>query len=645
MRALFPACIAALPAAAGAYQDERETQGPRVVGRIEVQGIAIEASVTPLEPSPTDALVEGQQVRVAFRIADTATGAPQTTLRPAAWLHPADEEQPCEDKVRGFLSGGIVSRADVDLNVFYVVALNGDATLSVVDPLFGYGGSKLLALVELASPGEDWVLSADRTRLFVSEPLAQSVAVVDPSTWTVAGRLETGPRPVRVALQPDERYLWVGCDGDDGDGDAVSGVSVFDALTHERVAHVPTGAGHHELAFSPDSRFAFVTNEDAGTLSVIDVWTMKIERTFVVGRRPVSVAVSPLSGAAYVVDADAGEVHVHDATSLAKIATIDVEPGVGELSFDPSGRLGFLPNPDANTVDIIDSSAHRVVQTADVGVRPDQVTFTDTLAYVRSLGSELVWMIPIDQVGVEGRPVPIIEFSGGQAPFGLGSGPATAEGIVAAPGGTAVLVPNPADGAIYYYREGMAAPMGHYKNYGREPRAAMVVDRSLQEIEPGLYATDVELRSAGTLDLTFFVDAPRIAHCFSVAVEPDPELEAARAGRLRVKLEPLADELTVDAGAPLRVRVRVTDAATGVPRLDLADVGLLAFHAGGWQERHRLAHAGAGVYETSLTLPDRGSYYLFFRCPSQEVEYADVPPRVVRALEAEPAEQPAGAER
>ena len=32
--------------------------------------------------------------------------------------------------------------AELDLNQFYVLALNNDATITVVDPRFGFGGTK-----------------------------------------------------------------------------------------------------------------------------------------------------------------------------------------------------------------------------------------------------------------------------------------------------------------------------------------------------------------------------------------------------------------------------------------------------------------------------------------------------------------------
>jgi hypothetical protein len=41
--------------------------------------------------------------------------------------------------------------------------------------------------------------------------------------------------------------------------------------------------------------------------------------------------------------------------------------------------------------------------------------------------------------------------------------------------------------------EGMNAPMGNYKTYGHQARAVTVVDRSLKEVEPGVYAGKVRI--------------------------------------------------------------------------------------------------------------------------------------------------------
>ncbi len=73
---------------------------------------------------------------------------------------------------------------------------------------------------------------------------------------------------------------------------------------------------------------------------------------------------------------------------------------------------------------------------------------------------------------------------------------------------------NPVDKVLYYYSEGMAAPMGNFQNYRREPLAVMVVDRSLREIKPGIYSTTIKLPASGRYDVAFLNDSPRVSHCF-----------------------------------------------------------------------------------------------------------------------------------
>lgn len=64
-----------------------------------------------------------------------------------------------------------------------------------IDPLLGFGGSKLLTLILLKSPGEDWALTANGAKLFVSMPKINQVAVVDTATLKVISNvLITGLR-------------------------------------------------------------------------------------------------------------------------------------------------------------------------------------------------------------------------------------------------------------------------------------------------------------------------------------------------------------------------------------------------------------------------------------------------------------------
>lgn len=595
--------------------------------RIVREGIAIQFEMEPVAGGTEKrGFREGDLVRFRFRVNDTNSGAPLSGLYPAAWLdlhvkNGQGEARSCKEKVGSFIGASLISPAELDLNVYYVLALNDDATISVVDPLFGYGTTKLLDMIFLKSPGEDWVLTSDQKTLFVSMPDSDLVAVADTATWDVVANLPVGGHPSRVALQPDGKYLWVSHDSPPGK-QGESGVSVIDTDGPSVVKSIPTGKGRHEIAFSADDRLAFVTNQDDGTLSVIDIRTLERIKQIDVGSRPVSIAYSPAGRAVYVVNQGDGTIAVVDGDGHQVVARIKADPGLGQIKMAPGGRFAFVVNTEKDVVHIVDASLNRIIQTGAVQDGPDQVAFSDHLAYIRHRDSEIVLMVPLDKIGREGEPFPVVDFPGGQRPFGRVSRPSPADAIVQAPGATAVLVANAGDRSIYYYKEGMAAPMGDFENSGREPRAVLAVDRTLKERSPGSYETVAQLGSPGLYDVAFFLDSPRTIHCFSLEVAPDPKLVAERLKRRPIRVEPVTEARTVIAGGEALVKFRLIDSTTGEPRNDVKDVNILTFRSPGVARREHPAEAlGEGIYGIRFVPQDPGVYYAFIGIPSAELQY------------------------
>ena len=594
---LFPLCIA-------------NSQTPPVKQRIVHEGIAIELSIQPLS---SNQLREGEDVIVRFTISDTATNSPVRRLQPAAWINLRTDAttesrmtpaKACRDRVQEFLSGSIFGQAEVDLNNFYVLAMNDDATISVVDPRFGFGGSKLLAMIPLKSIAADWVLSADESRLFVSMPEANQVAVIDTASWRVVANIEAGRFPSRLALQADRKYLWV---------TTADGITAIATDKLAAVAGIPTGQAN-EISISDDSRWLAASHPE-GAVSIIDVRTLQKAAEVKTGQQPASLAFSALSKMFYAANAD-GQISVIDASRQLIVARISAEPGLSQIRFAPGGRVGFVVNPKKNVVHIFDAADNRLKQTADVEKSPDQITFTDGQAYVRHRDSEIVLMIPLKSAGQAGQTVPVVDFPGGQQPFGKVAKPALADGIVPAPGGGAALVANPADKSIYFYKEGMAAPMGNFSNYGRQPRAVLVVDRSLRERQPGVYETTTRLQRAGIHDVSLFMDSPRLVHCFEIAVQPNPELAAKRASK-PVVVTPLTQDRILKVGETVRLQFRLTDPATKQPKTELKDVGFMVMLAPGtWHKRQAARAIGDGVYEIEFAPPQPGVYYVYLESPS-----------------------------
>ena len=578
----------------------------------------IEIEFTAEAPTSKAGLTAGEDAVFRFKIRDTTSKTPLSGVRPAAWV--AQRERPgapgpdqCRAKVESFLQGSMRSRPDVDLNSYYLLTLNQEPNLSVIDPLLGFGGSKLLTLVLLKSPGEDWALTSNRLRLFVSMPRVNQVAIVDTTTWKVIANIDTGVKPARVALQPDEKYLWVANE---------NGVTVIDTATLKPAKQIATGGGAHEIAFGTNNKFAFVTNRDNGTLSIISVPKLQKLNDVKIGALASSLTFSPLSNALYAGNEADGNVVVIDASSYKLLATIATAPGLRTVRFAPGGRWGFVANALDSNVYIFDASTNRLVHRQEVGEAPDQFAFTDNFAYVRSLGTEQVSAIRLSTVG---KQLDMVKFPGGQNAPGDASefAAASADAFVAAPEPNAMILANPADQMIYYYAEGMAAPMGNFQNYQRVPRAVKVVDRSLREETSGVYSTTARLPKAGVYNVSVLLDSPRIVHCFEVSAKSNPAIKDDQQTAFRV--EYLNREAPLTTSEDYKVRFRLTDTQKKRPVV-LKDVGVLVFLSPGiWQQRQLARSLGDGLYEITINVPETGVYLLFIESPGQHLRYRDLP--------------------
>ena len=226
------------------------------------------------------------------------------------------------------------------------------------------------------------------------------------------------------------------------------GVTAIDLGSLKIAAHVKTGAGHHELAITPDDRFLFATNQLDGTLSVIEVRSLTKVKEFKVGDQPISLAYSPLSRAVYVASENSGGVTVIDASGLQTLSTIKTGPGLRALRFTPDGRWGFVANRQENAVLIFDAATNQIRHVVNVPDRPDQITFTRSLAFVRSAGATEVGLIRLSSIG--SAEINMVRIPGGQIPPEQVDFPSVADSIVPAPELNSALVSNAPDGVIYY---------------------------------------------------------------------------------------------------------------------------------------------------------------------------------------------------
>lgn len=125
-----------------------------------------------------------------------------------------------------------------------------------------------------------------------------------------------------VALSPDDARLYVACN-------AAGTLQVWDAATRGFLGQVTTGAGAYNVEPSPDGRLVIVTNKKDRSVSVIDAVSLTELRRVPVSKPVVhGVAFAPDGRHAYVsqesIGADPGAVDTIDLATLTVIGTIPI---------------------------------------------------------------------------------------------------------------------------------------------------------------------------------------------------------------------------------------------------------------------------------------------------------------------------------
>lgn len=583
--------------------------------RLARDGVVIEFEARAL--SSDGELREGSQADLRFHISDAVSGQPLSGMNPGAWVDQAQalggrdgRQMDCKARIGIYLKGVMGARPLLDLNGYFLLVLNKDPSITVIDPSISVGGiTSTFARIPLKRTPMDWVIARNDKRLYVSMPDAGEIAVIDTDSFTVTAYIAAGKEPMRLALQPDGRYLWA--------GDDAGGVSVIDTRSLALVASFPGGDGHHEIAFSDDSRHAFVSNRDSGSISVFDVAELRHLRDIATGSQPLAVAYSPLSQAVYVTEGETGAISVIDVRSLEVRSRIESRPGIGPMQFSADGRFGLVLNTLEGLALVIDASSDQIIHELEVTPEPYQLIFTRFYAYVRGLASSKVSMINLSSLGAGSEPIVQGFDAGPEAPKRAGALP-LAVSMAQAREDSAIFVINPVDNTAYFYMEGMNAPMSGYQNRGHASRAALVVDRSLREMEPGVFSSRVTLPAPGEFDVAFLLNQPEMTHCFSVSVKADPALAKARN---TAQVQFLLEASTVSIGSPVMARFRVVRGEGGEPWVGVKDLQVRYFLAPSSRPLLATAHeVGEGIYEAPLTLNQSGAWYLHVRSPSLELD-------------------------
>lgn len=225
---------------------------------------------------------------------------------------------------------------------------------------------KVIKVLQAGSDPEQFDLSRDGKRLFVSNEDAATATVVDIDSGKVVERVAVGKEPEGVVMSPDGRWVLVTNESDNS-------VSVIDARTLKVVKTVEVGKRPRDIAFTADGKMAYVSGEfDASLYRIALPQGEPVDRLLQLRKdaRPMALALDASRNRLYMSTGRGGTVAVVDLTGPKLIAEIPVGARPWGMALSPDGSRLYTANGPSNDVTVVDTSTLKEIKRIPVGKSP-----------------------------------------------------------------------------------------------------------------------------------------------------------------------------------------------------------------------------------------------------------------------------------
>jgi YVTN family beta-propeller protein len=197
---------------------------------------------------------------------------------------------------------------------------------------------------------------------------ADGIAIIDTATLKVTGLLKSGSDPEQFDLSRDGKRLFIS-------NEDSAQVSVLDTVNGSIVATIPVGHEPEGVRTSPNGKWVVVTSETDSTVSIIDTGSLKVLKTVAVGMRPRDAAFTPDSKAVYVSgegDASLFRVAIPAGEPLTRVLQLSKEARPMGVVFDAARRRIYVSTGRGGAIAVVqqDDTDGKLLKEIPVGARP-----------------------------------------------------------------------------------------------------------------------------------------------------------------------------------------------------------------------------------------------------------------------------------
>jgi YVTN family beta-propeller protein len=202
--------------------------------------------------------------------------------------------------------------------------------------LFTAEQNRLIARFDPVSTKVDWlfgtgqatthmvIANADGSLIFTANIGSNTVSVIQRATgrdgWSETV-IPVGRGPEGIDWSPDGNEVWTATGGD-------GGVSIIDVASKKVTETLTVGTKRtNRLKFTPDGKWVLLSDRDGDELVVLDRATRKVRTRLKLGRYPEGIQIAPDSAHAYVAQEGANDIAIIDLKTLT--ISGHISPGNG----------------------------------------------------------------------------------------------------------------------------------------------------------------------------------------------------------------------------------------------------------------------------------------------------------------------------
>jgi len=281
-----------------------------------------------------------------------------------------------------------------------VILNSGEASVSLID----MPSRQVIKTIPVGKEPHHLMMTPDQKTLLIANAAGNDVVLMNPTTGELTGRIPNIIDPYQLGYSPNHKWFVA-------NGNRLDRVDIYaaDGANLKLAKTVKLAKTPSHIAFTSDSKIAFITLQDSSELAAIDLETQNVLWVMPTGKVPAGLWMTP--GDQYLLVGITGDDYVQVIDWKTRKEVKRIPTGKGAHNFRPLGdkKHVFVSNRIASTISLINMQTLEKVGDItglpagpdDMEITPDGKTMWVTFRFSKKVGvidiptMKLVTVIPV----------------------------------------------------------------------------------------------------------------------------------------------------------------------------------------------------------------------------------------------------------